>query len=695
MLAMLGFAALCPGKASAEILPAGWTWRRPLMFKQAVSDAPGENIAWAEFYANGAQRPDGADFRITTAQRQMMPFKLLQHSKEDDFVRIAFATRGEGPYYVWWGNPKAEPPTAGGGAGTDKPLEIRRGIYLEVYRSLGRPGVALEQTPGAAQFLAGYFVNELALGFNPYGDDRNVLLHYSGQFKIDRPLKPQMAFTVSDVGALEIDGKEVARERGGLRGRVRDSVTVDLGGGWHTVDVRQVNQNQANVAMSVAWKRPGEANYTIMPGPLFAAAARAAPGALEKAGAPVGEGIDFAAEPAAEGFIPPNTYVQRYTFDAHYPESMRPTITWDFGDGQVIAGLKHVNHIYLAPGIYPVTLKVEPGGTHAAGGDELRSTIRITVKDRMIARFPRPPEDPPRALAAVLKEYDPNKLPPAQALLGSLFFENTGDTDNMLAWGRSWLKAEENVPLTSTEDATLREQTENLANVLLTRRQGKDAAEVYRLAAEKPAPFTTRADMLRMEVVLLCDEVDDAEGALRQAQAWEKKTAAEAAAKPAGNVFVQEAVAYAAIAKGDGKLAQSALQAAAGKDRPTLAVLNQRDIRRGVLTRNIENALRTKDFETGWRLVNQWEEEFPDALWDGFTRTLRVKLAAAQGKFLVAAKIALAHARANPEGFYAAELLFRAAENFRQAGQDAQAKTAMDLLTSKYPESPYARNAGG
>ena len=118
---------------------------------------------------------------------------------------------------------------------------------------------------------------------------------------------------------------------------------------------------------------------------------------------------------------------------------------------------------------------------------------------------------------------------------------------------------------------------------------------------------------------------------------------------------------------------------------------NQREIRQGVLTRNVENYIQTKELDTAVTLLNEWELEFPEAIWEGFTRALRVKLAAAEGRNVVAARMALAQARANPEGFYAAELLYRAAENFKLGGEQGQAKTVMELLASKYPESPYAR----
>src|SRR5579863_6790244 len=92
----------------AETLGPAWPWRRPLLFRQAISDALGENIAWSEFYANGAQKADGSDIRITTADRTIVPYKVLQVSRDNDLVRVVFATRSAGPYYACWGNPQAE-----------------------------------------------------------------------------------------------------------------------------------------------------------------------------------------------------------------------------------------------------------------------------------------------------------------------------------------------------------------------------------------------------------------------------------------------------------------------------------------------------------------------------------------------------------------------------------------------------------
>src|ERR1043165_2439618 len=102
--------ACCATQSRGETLGEGWLWRRPVAFRQTPSDAPGDNVAWVEFYANGTQKADGSDIRVTTADRIVVPHQVMQVSRDNDLIRVAFATKSDGPYYVWWGNSKAEKP---------------------------------------------------------------------------------------------------------------------------------------------------------------------------------------------------------------------------------------------------------------------------------------------------------------------------------------------------------------------------------------------------------------------------------------------------------------------------------------------------------------------------------------------------------------------------------------------------------
>jgi hypothetical protein len=699
-VSVLALATACVASTvRADTLGDGWAWRRPIAFKQAVSDAPGESMAWAEFYANGQQAPDGSDIRVTSADRIIVPSKVMQLARESDFVRIAFATKSDGPYYVWWGNPKAEKPA--------KELEIKRGIHLEVSRNSVNGPDALNASRGP--ILASYILPEVSIGYNPFGEERQMVLHYSGSFKIDRAVTAQLAFTVNDLGVLTIDGNEIGREtQRQLKPQVRNPIALDLSAGWHSLDIKQVNLNLPNVIMALAWERPGEKSFTPFPGNVFASVARGVVGELEKVGSggAVSGVPDITVEPAAEAFLPPSTYGQRYSFEALYPANLNPLILWDFGDGQTLAGLKKVSHIYLGPGNYPVTARLSAGTGMAAGGGS--ATVRLAVKDRLYEKFPRPVEDSGATIRSVLKDYKPDKLPADHAFRGMTFYESAGEYDGQILWGHAWLAGKDAAP---PADAVIFDETFGLARLQIFRKDFKGAAESFRLASAKAAAMEFRANLMRHEVMTLCDYVDDPDAAVKEAQDWLRKI--NASNKPQTKT-VQAAMAYALIAKGDGKGAKAAVDAAAaasavvaqvpvsgGAGSGAIDAYNQRQIRQGVLTRNVENYLQSyqqmkdsKDLDTVLTLLSQWELEIPDAIWEGFTRTLRIKAAAAEGRNLVAARLGLCHARANPDGFYAAELLFRSAENFKLAGENQQAQSVLDLLASKYPESPYARRSG-
>ena len=151
-------------------------------------------------------------------------------------------------------------------------------------------------------------------------------------------------YTITPLARYHVSAVVVSRDRY-RNDRGADLSPVDLALGWHTAEVRQVNVNGGNMAMAVAWQAPpppgarGDAPYTTLPSAIIAPAARATAGPLEKVGAAFTPDVLLVAE--AEGFVPPGGYVQRYSFEVQYPTTLKPTITWDFGDGQTIAGAKN------------------------------------------------------------------------------------------------------------------------------------------------------------------------------------------------------------------------------------------------------------------------------------------------------------------------------------------------------------------
>jgi len=652
--------------ARGETLGEGWHYRRKLDVKPLPSDAPGDNLAWTEFYTNGTHRPDGADFRITNVEGVVLPLRVMQASGDDDLVRLAFVTRGSAPFYVSWGNPKADKPG---------PLaDIRRGVLCDIFKG---PGGALGTEQhirdmfGRAKIFEGsIFVPQIFQGYNPLGDEWNSMFRYRAQFKVDKAGSYDFGFAVHAAGYLAVDGKTIVVI--GNRGPedARNHHAMDLNAGWHDVEVAQVNVN-GNMSVSLSWRRPGDGRFELLPPAIFAPVAEAAAGPLQTIGTPYT--VDFSVHPMAEAFAPPDHYLQRYAFDA---EAVPPgaTLHWDFGDGQSAGNDPHPSHIYITPGVYTVTLAVKP---HAV---DFKGTRRLTVKDRMYRRFPNPPSDPFKTVSAVLERYTPTTLAAEQRLRGMQYFIHEAAADSALQWGKAWEESGE-----AQDEQTVWEETSALASLCETRGNLLVAADMYRLAANKPLSMEMRLRCLRWWAIAACDYGADPAEVLKTAELWQPKLDRSNNSQRHALLTI---IAYAAVAKGDGKLAAQTCRDAGTRRNMEF---NDMEVHRGVLARNIETYIRTRDFETAQKLITQWEIDTPEAIIEGFTRLLKVKLLVSQNRHAAAARVAQQLVRANPESFYGAELLYRAVEALKEGGKTAEANTVLNTLKDKYPESPYAR----
>lgn len=676
MILLLILSALFTTPAYAQAMPEGWQFRRTLNFKLPASDAPGDPVVYAEFYTNGQRQPDGSDLRVTNPQRLQAPMRVLQVSADNDFVRIAFApTRGEGPYYAWWGNPQADKTTA-----PPPPLEIKRGILAEIFRNPGgaldneqRIRHALERAAGGPE--GALFVPEIFLGYNPLGAEWDTLIRYSTAFKVGKTDSYDLAFTVEEAGYLNLDGHTLIFQQGLVRD-ARRKQTLELTAGWHTLEVTQVKTSGGNTGVSLSWRPGGMGKYTPIPAANFAPVSEATVGPLETLRQPFT--ADFLITPAAEIFVPPEHFAPRYVFDAQLPEGFKQAaLRWDFGDGQT-ASLARVHHYFLYPGTYTVSLTVKPRRDRG-GGLTYTTKQRISVRDRLYERFPVPLEDGLKTASVVLTNYNLPQLTVEQLLRGLLFFKRHNAKDEMLRWGQAWLQSPE-----PQNERVVWQETFDLARLLESRNLYREAAEAWRLASQKRLTWEMRSTLLRWQVVTLCDDLDDAGHAYAAAEEMQKtvKDPSDATRRALGAALV-----YAAVDRGEGKLA-ARLAKEIGPVQPSF---ERQKLEQGILARNIEAAISAKEFDHATELLQQWEWEFPQAIVEGYSRLLKYRLRMAEGQPLLAARCALAHAKGVPNSYYAAELLYRASEAFKAAGKAADATAVLELLTSKYPESPYAQ----
>ena len=77
------------------------------------------------------------------------------------------------------------------------------------------------------------------------------------------------------------------------------------------------------MAVVLDWRRPNEKGFAPFPPNLFAPVASATAGPLEKVGgATRAYTPDFSITPEAEAFVPPESFIPRYSFEAQLPENL-------------------------------------------------------------------------------------------------------------------------------------------------------------------------------------------------------------------------------------------------------------------------------------------------------------------------------------------------------------------------------------
>ena len=286
---------LCSHSLSAATLGQGWPYHRMLTVEIPDNDAPGQNIAWAEFYTNQSRLPDGSDLRATTPEGVILPIYIMRISPDDDLVRLAFQALASGEYEVWWGNPNpGEAPPA---------LHMDRGVFMQVFQfDRNAVGGGWQQAQNVLlqdQSDESFFVPNIFNQFDPTGDYNRRMFLYQGQMHIAEEGTYTFAFEVSTMGYCNIDGQNIlAKNRaGGMAGRARFSRQVELTPGWHQVEIGAI-QTGGRPGAALDWIPPNEYRYSPVPPSAFAPVGHASVGVLMKTGADYT--ADFSITPQAQ-----------------------------------------------------------------------------------------------------------------------------------------------------------------------------------------------------------------------------------------------------------------------------------------------------------------------------------------------------------------------------------------------------------
>ena len=350
-----------PAFADAPWWNADWTARRPVAVTAPDQALAGDDSAIITFFTAGLVKSDGSDIRVI-ARGKEMPLKVYGVGP-GDLATIGFKVdRTLREYHVYFGNPKAEKP--------DYRWEPQRGLILETRGYVGgNPSnlqnmskIWVESKPfqGAGQ------IDRVWQGHNFFGPTDRFVSRYVGFFWAPVAGEYTFATTSDDASFLLVDSKEVVAWPGwhGPVGDARHSGKVKLDPGIHRLDYLHLSSGGTSCAVA-AWRIPGAKDFEVIPASAFAPLSRAVPGSLE-ASAPAAP-PDFDCDITGEALLSTTEelYAVKVSFadrTAGHPTSV---VSWDFGDGQSGRG-QSASHIYLADGVYAVTMTLGTGAAARA-----------------------------------------------------------------------------------------------------------------------------------------------------------------------------------------------------------------------------------------------------------------------------------------------------------------------------------------
>ncbi len=364
-------------------------------------------------------------------------------------------------------------------------------------------------------------------------------------------------------------------------------------------------------------------------------------------------------------------------------------IRWDFGDGQS-SELLNVDHVYLRPGLYEVTLSIRRGVRTA------KATNRIYI-DR--------PELPPGKdthtldeYLRIIEDYDPSQLDAASLRQLALAFEakalaKPGQAESYLSKAVHAVQAGLRDGKVAKGDGLLKLAA--LVGPMARFRLGDSptAFEIWSAAARRADAAETKA---ACELAAADIAVNDL---LRPAAA---KPLLEAAEKLLSPLPLGEGPGVRAVAAqlqrvrgdydaatGDGKAARKAYLEAE-RILSASRQFNVETAKRGAHARSTEAFIAAQQYVRAAEEIETWLGAYPAARLDGYLTLMFARYWSGRGKFAQAIAQAEQLRTVNPDSPYVDQLLLLAADCEMRMGRKDRALATLHSLVNDYPGSPLA-----
>jgi TolA-binding protein len=615
-----------------------------------------------EFQTAGLTKEDGSDIRVLCGGR-VVPHKLYGIGPGDK-ATIAFEIQSERrTYFVYFGDADAEAPPGD--------WEPQRGLVLETRRfdtgtprDLRRMRAILDR---AGPFYGAGPVDKIWHGHNVFGLSERFVSRYIGWFFAGASGRYHFATSSDDASFLLVDGKQVVAWPGwhGPVADARHNGAVDLRRGLHRIEYLHVNRGGSTCAVA-AWRPPWAETFEVMAPSVFAPLARAVVGPLElqdRAAAP-----DFEYGIMGEALLLEDRPIHAVKVLLSSRTKGAGNVHWEFGDGLSGRG-PSVSHVYLAEGIYEVTMRLGADD----GAPFIRQRIRVHRDWRR--QFQKEIDDI-SDYYPVISKYDPEKLESRSLLQLTRLLANRGS--------RGFVK--------STVLAMVRRSGEmkswhlEYALNVLRKTMGAEriASDAEVTAALAESLERTEGDEKAVLALVLADlllEIGRADTAALHLQNT-------LLAEPGPGMKRRLLVRYADAARYEGHrdAAKRALEAAAAVQLPSSAV--RESALAGALALSIEDFLRTRDYQSAERALSNWDFASPLDKLAGYNPYLRGRLYLAQGRRARAVAELESIPAVSPESPWAPKALLAVAEVLLAEGNKTGALEVLGRIEGEYRTSP-------
>jgi PKD repeat protein len=643
--------------ASQARAASGWfdaSFRRPVEVIWDAEHAGGGEICYIEFYTAGHLAPDGADVRVATDDGRQTAAKVLMVGPGDRVSAIFSLVKGARKYFVYFG---AASPSPNKPAFAD--VKIEAGLLLGMHEWKGTPVDTFEQIEDswakAGPLIGRSMIDSPFYGINPFGPQNRTISKITGT--LFAPLDGDYTFAAfaENRGALYIDGKKTLYVKPG-RADVSQQTKINLKRGRHEFLFYNVNMGSEG-RFTVAWLRPDTKAFEVIPRGSFGIYSRGIPGPMDEVRKPLV--ADFAIQYGGECFYA-DAYSHRFVFAAREPKlAAKASYQWDFGDGQTSTA-QDADHVYLADGIYPVTLTIRVGATSDS------QTNKVSVS-RDWQHIEKPAGDEPSVQSKVVGQYNVAKMPEDWLPRATWLHERAGQT--------AWMLQAADRLAASPKHANADQAFAALQGASDAAIAKGDSAGSLKLWELSPPG----SDLERR-----------AAGAFAKLLLWQAPDFAKAVKilTPYGvgpNAPLARIYADALVLNQHATEGRKILESFPVNEQPGRQVAKS-----GALARTIEYYIEQKDWETGEQRWDQWQDQFPADFLEGYSVVLKVKLMEIRGVPQAAAKVAEAFATAVPTSSYSPQLLFRAGKLLEKTDPTHSAEL-VKLLKTRYPEDPLAQ----